>query len=91
VVVVSPSDLNEIYEQQEQFRQTERVAVDDAIAMPVEQAREQLAELAEKQQQWIAEQQRMLRDRMRQRALTDRAADQLSRIGRDVSRGGWSM
>ena len=47
--MVNPSDLNEIYEQQEQFRKTERVAVDDAIAMPVEQAREQLAELAEKQ------------------------------------------
>jgi predicted metal-dependent hydrolase len=89
---VSLSDLNEVYEQQEAFRQNERAAVDEAIAAPPEQAREQLAELAARQQEWIDEQKRMLRDRIRQRALTGRAVNQLARLSRDVSRGrGWSL
>lgn len=90
---MSVSDLDGIYEQQQAFRQSEQAAVDEAVAAPVDRAREQLAELAAKQQEWIDEQQRMLRDRMRQRALTGRAVDRLTQVGRDVSRGGegWSL
>jgi predicted metal-dependent hydrolase len=89
---VSVSDLDKVYEQQQAFRESEQAAVDDAIGAPIEQAREQLAELAAKQQEWIDEQKRMLRDRMRQRSLTGRAVDQLARVGRDASKQqGWSM
>jgi hypothetical protein len=89
---VSLSDLNEIYEQQQAFRETEQTAVDEATQLPVEQAREQLAELAQRQQEWIDEQKRMLRDRLRQHAQARRAADGLRQIGRALTRGrGWSL
>jgi hypothetical protein len=89
---VSAPELDEIYEQQEAFRESEQVVVEQATALPVEQAREQLDDLAQRQQEWIAEQKRMLRDRVRQQAATGRAADQLSRVDRDLSRGrGWSL
>jgi hypothetical protein len=89
---VSLSDLNEIYEQQQAFRETEQTAVDEATQLPVEEAREQLAELAQRQQEWIDEQKRMLRDRLRQHAQARRAADGLRQIGRDLTRGrGWSL
>ena len=90
MVVVSGRDLDELYQQQQQFRASEQAAVTEAVEAPIEQARAQLAELAAKQQAWLDEQKRMLRDRSRQHAQTGRAADQLARVGRDANRG-WSL
>lgn len=89
---MSVDDLDGIYQQQQAFRESEQAAVDQAVAAPVEQARTQLEDLAAKQQAWIDEQQQMLRDRIRQHEATGRAADQLSRVGRDMPAGrGWSL
>lgn len=85
-------DLDAIHEQQQAFREAERGAVDQATALPVQQARERLEELAAKQQAWIEQQKRMLRDRVRQQAQTDRAGHRLVQVERDMSRGrGWSL
>ena len=85
-------DLDGIHEQQRAFRDSEHAAVEEATALPVEEARERLAELAAKQQAWLAEQQRMLRDRVRQHAQMERAGQRLTQVERDMARGrGWSM
>jgi hypothetical protein len=89
---VSVPELDEIYEQQEAFRESEQAAVEQATTLPVDQARAQLDELAQRQQEWIAEQHRMLRDRVRQHAQTGRAVRRLDQVDRDLSRGrGWSL